>query len=87
MIDHSKYFGYQYIVVTQCRGLINHAESEVIMTCRIENDNGKSMEFLESFNANPEIMKQIDIGDMDLFNAPIFLKKDKKNEAGEFNHV
>lgn len=70
MIDKSKYQGYQYTFVIQCRGLINHAKSEIVMTCRIEDKTGKCMEFLSSLNKDPNIMKAIDIGNVDLLNAP-----------------
>lgn len=61
---------YKYTFVVQCKEFLNHAEEKIVATCRIENDKGKFMDLLNSFKNNPEIMKFIDIDDIDLELAP-----------------
>jgi hypothetical protein len=58
--------GYQYTFVVQCKELLNHAQSKVISTCRIENDNGVFMAALESLNRSANAMKSIPLDDIDL---------------------
>lgn len=62
--------GYQYTFIVQCKELINHAQSRVVATMKIENDDGAFMKALDGLNKNPKCFKQIYIGDIDLEQAP-----------------
>jgi len=73
--------GFKYTFVVQCKELINHAMTRIVATARIEGaNNGEFMRALENLKCDPEIIKQIYIGDIDLETAPI-MEKEKEDEV------
>jgi hypothetical protein len=58
--------GYQYTFVIQCKELSNHAESRILATMRVQDKCGEFMEALKNLNCNPDFLKQIYIGEIDL---------------------
>lgn len=66
--------GFKYTFIVQCKELINENASRIIATVRIEDKyNGDFLRVLENLKCNPEIIKQIYIGDveMDFSTAPV----------------
>lgn len=74
--------GFQYTFVVQCKELINHAMSRVIATVRIEpKNNGDFMRALENLKCDPDCIKQIYIGDVEVdFSLAPVIEGSKENE-------